>query len=83
MRHPDGNWGGFSYAWNAQQTDATLVQGGAVRDIGGGQNWIFPSELAVPQAVTRRRPAVPWDLRARSSTGTSPTRRRAELRTNC
>ena len=44
MRHPDGNWGGFSYAWNAQQTDATLVQGGATRDIGGGQNWIFPSE---------------------------------------
>ena len=24
--------------------DATLVEGGAVRDIGNGQNWIFPSE---------------------------------------
>ena len=44
MRHPDGNWGGFTYEWNAQQTDATLVQGGAVRDIGDGQQWIFPSE---------------------------------------
>jgi uncharacterized repeat protein (TIGR03806 family) len=44
MRHPDGNWGGFSYAWNAQQTDALLVQGGATRDIGNGQQWIFPSE---------------------------------------
>ena len=44
MRHPDGGWGGFTYEWNAQQTDATLVQGGAMRDIGGGQNWIFPSE---------------------------------------
>jgi uncharacterized repeat protein (TIGR03806 family) len=44
MRHPDGAWGGFSYEWNAQQTDATLVQGGAVRDIGNGQQWIFPSE---------------------------------------
>ena len=44
MRHPDGNWGGFTYEWNAQQTDATLVEGGAVRDIGNGQNWIFPSE---------------------------------------
>jgi uncharacterized repeat protein (TIGR03806 family) len=44
MRHPDGNWGGFTYEWNAQQTDANLVQGGAVRDIGGGQQWIFPSE---------------------------------------
>jgi len=44
MRHPDGNWGGFTYEWNTQQTDATLVTGGAVRDIGGGQQWIFPSE---------------------------------------
>ena len=44
MRHPDGNWGGFTYEWNTQQTDANLVTGGAVRDIGGGQQWIFPSE---------------------------------------
>ncbi len=44
MRHPDGNWGGFSYAWNVEQTDATLVQGGDTRDIGNGQRWIFPSE---------------------------------------
>ena len=26
MRHPDGNWGGYTYEWNAQQTDATLVR---------------------------------------------------------
>jgi uncharacterized repeat protein (TIGR03806 family) len=44
MRHPDGVWGGFTYEWNAQGTDATRVQGGAVRDIGGGQQWLFPSE---------------------------------------
>ena len=44
MRHPDGAWGGFSYEWNAQQSDATLVQGGAIRDLGNGQQWIFPSE---------------------------------------
>ncbi len=44
MRHPDGVWGGYTYEWNAQQTDATRVQAGAVRDIGGGQQWIFPSE---------------------------------------
>ena len=43
MRHPDGTWGGFTYEWNAQQTDATLVDGRVVRDIGNGQNWIFPS----------------------------------------
>jgi uncharacterized repeat protein (TIGR03806 family) len=44
MRHPDGVWGGFTYAWNAQQTDAALVSGGALNDIGSGQQWIFPSE---------------------------------------
>jgi uncharacterized repeat protein (TIGR03806 family) len=43
MRHPDGTWGGFTYEWNAQQTDATLVEGGADRDIGNGQMWRFPS----------------------------------------
>lgn len=52
MRHPDGNWGGFTYEWNAQQTDATLVQGGAVRDIGNGQQWIFPSESQCLQCHT-------------------------------
>jgi uncharacterized repeat protein (TIGR03806 family) len=52
MRHPDGEWGGFSYEWNAQQTDANLVQGGAVRDIGGGQQWIFPSESQCLQCHT-------------------------------
>jgi uncharacterized repeat protein (TIGR03806 family) len=44
MRHPDGTWGGFTYEWNAQQTDAMLVEGGADRDIGNGQTWRFPSE---------------------------------------
>jgi uncharacterized repeat protein (TIGR03806 family) len=52
MRHPDGNWGGFTYEWNTQQTDANLVQGGAVRDIGGGQQWIFPSEAQCLQCHT-------------------------------
>ena len=43
-RHNDGNWGGFTYEWNAAQTQATLLRGGAVRDIGNGRQWIFPSE---------------------------------------
>jgi uncharacterized repeat protein (TIGR03806 family) len=42
MRHPDGDWAGYTYEWNAQHTDATLVQGGKTVAI-GGQNWIFPS----------------------------------------
>jgi uncharacterized repeat protein (TIGR03806 family) len=42
MRHPDGDWAGYTYEWNSQQTNATLVQGGKTVAI-GGQNWIFPS----------------------------------------
>ena len=44
MRHPDGVWGGFSYEWNTAQTQATLLEGGAVRDLGDGRSWIFPNE---------------------------------------
>jgi uncharacterized repeat protein (TIGR03806 family) len=44
MRHPDGVWGGFSYEWNADQTQATLLEGGATRALDGGRSWIFPSE---------------------------------------
>ncbi|HEY8540210.1 MAG TPA: PQQ-dependent sugar dehydrogenase, partial [Steroidobacteraceae bacterium] len=51
MRHPDGVWGGYSYEWNAQQTDATLVRGGAQRVI-DGQPWIFPSEAQCAQCHT-------------------------------
>ena len=43
MRHPDGVWAGYSYEWNAQQTDATLVRGGKQVTI-SGQTWIYPSE---------------------------------------
>ncbi len=44
MRHPDGSWAGYTYEWDAAQTDATLVRSGARRDLGNGQTWIFPSE---------------------------------------
>ena len=43
MRHPDGVWAGYTYEWNVQQTDATLVTGGKQVTV-GGQPWIFPSE---------------------------------------
>jgi uncharacterized repeat protein (TIGR03806 family) len=42
MRHPDGEWAGYTYEWNAQRTDATLVQGGKTVTV-GSQSWIFPS----------------------------------------
>jgi mono/diheme cytochrome c family protein len=43
MRHPDGDWAGYSYEWNAQGNDATLVRGGKRVTI-GSQEWIYPSE---------------------------------------
>jgi len=41
MRHPDGGWAGYTYEWNAQQTDATIVVGGKTVNI-SGQEWLFP-----------------------------------------
>lgn len=41
VRHDDGAWAGYSYAWNADGSDATLLDAGETRDI-AGQPWIFP-----------------------------------------
>ncbi|MEQ9002774.1 MAG: PQQ-dependent sugar dehydrogenase, partial [Pseudomonadales bacterium] len=43
MRHPDGEWVGYSYEWNSQNTAATRIDGGATRNI-DGEDWIFPSQ---------------------------------------
>lgn len=43
MRHPDGEWAGYTYEWNAASTEATRVVGGKVANI-GNQEYIFPSE---------------------------------------
>ena len=43
MRHPDGVWAGYTYEWNAAQTEATRVRGGKVVNV-SGQDWIYPSE---------------------------------------
>ena len=51
MRHPDGIWAGYTYAWNEAQTDATRVIGGALADIAGSP-WLFPSEVECMQCHT-------------------------------
>jgi uncharacterized repeat protein (TIGR03806 family) len=43
MRHPDGVWAGYTYEWDAQQSEARRVRGGKTV-ISNGQPWIFPSE---------------------------------------
>jgi uncharacterized repeat protein (TIGR03806 family) len=44
MRHPDGEWAGYTYEWNDAQTDATRVVGGKEAPKGLANDWIFPSE---------------------------------------
>jgi uncharacterized repeat protein (TIGR03806 family) len=51
MRHPDGVWAGYTYEWNAQQSEATLVVGGKQTTV-AGQTWIFPSEAQCLQCHT-------------------------------
>ncbi|MEP7311050.1 MAG: PQQ-dependent sugar dehydrogenase [Pseudomonadota bacterium] len=51
MRHPDGEWAGYTYQWNVGQSDATRVQGGATVTY-GAQSWIFPSEADCLQCHT-------------------------------
>jgi uncharacterized repeat protein (TIGR03806 family) len=51
MRHPDGVWAGYTYEWNAAQTEATRVRGGKVATI-NGQQWIYPSEAECMQCHT-------------------------------
>jgi uncharacterized repeat protein (TIGR03806 family) len=51
MRHPDGAWAGYSYEWNDQQTDATLVVGEKQKSV-MGQTWVFPSDAQCLQCHT-------------------------------
>jgi uncharacterized repeat protein (TIGR03806 family) len=51
MRHPDGQWAGYTYRWNDAQTAATRVRGGLVTDV-AGQRWTFPSEAQCLQCHT-------------------------------
>jgi uncharacterized repeat protein (TIGR03806 family) len=43
MRHPDGVWAGYTYYWNAAQTDASRVSNGLDVNV-SGQTWHIPSE---------------------------------------
>ncbi|MCB1773272.1 MAG: PQQ-dependent sugar dehydrogenase [Gammaproteobacteria bacterium] len=45
MHHPGGTWGGYTYEWNDDQSEATRVLGGKVK-LTAGQTWIYPSENA-------------------------------------
>ncbi len=50
-RHTDGTWAGYSYEWNAAQTDATLLNASKTINV-NGQNWTFPSQTQCLQCHT-------------------------------
>ncbi|MEM1232298.1 MAG: PQQ-dependent sugar dehydrogenase, partial [Pseudomonadota bacterium] len=43
MRHPDGDWAGYSYEWNSAQTEANRVRTGRTLSV-GATPWRIPSE---------------------------------------
>ncbi|QQR91265.1 MAG: PQQ-dependent sugar dehydrogenase [Myxococcales bacterium] len=51
VRHEDGNWAGYSYEWNDDQSDATWLRNGKTRDV-AGQTWIYPSSAQCLQCHT-------------------------------
>lgn len=42
VRHADGAWAGYNYAWNDDATDATLLEDSLVKNF-GDQSWTYPS----------------------------------------
>ncbi|HEX6994152.1 MAG TPA: PQQ-dependent sugar dehydrogenase [Gammaproteobacteria bacterium] len=42
MQHADGDWGMYSYEWDAALRDGVLVDGGKTIDV-GGKPWLLPS----------------------------------------
>lgn len=42
VRHDDGGWAGYSYEWDADGKDATLLESGKLKRV-GTTDWIFPS----------------------------------------
>lgn len=51
MRHQDGTWAGYTYEWNDQETDATLLPASKSKQV-GGQAWYYPSRAQCLQCHT-------------------------------
>lgn len=52
MRHDSGDWAGYSYEWNDEQTEAVLLPGARDRQV-DGQLWHYPSRAECLQCHTR------------------------------
>jgi len=51
MRHDDGEWAGYTYAWNETGTDAELLPADKTVEV-GGQTWTYPSRSQCLQCHT-------------------------------
>lgn len=51
IRHDDGEWAGYSYAWNDSETEAELLPGARLRSV-DGQIWRYPSRSECLQCHT-------------------------------
>ncbi|MGH2900880.1 MAG: PQQ-dependent sugar dehydrogenase, partial [Solirubrobacteraceae bacterium] len=43
MRHDDGAWAGYTYEWNDDGTDATLLPGSKLKTLSDTAAWAYPS----------------------------------------
>jgi uncharacterized repeat protein (TIGR03806 family) len=43
MRHDDGGWAGYTYEWNDDGKDATLLPANKLKALGAGATWSYPS----------------------------------------
>lgn len=44
VRHDDGNWGGYTYEWREDLSDADLVSDGKQKTLSNGLLWTYPDE---------------------------------------
>ncbi len=53
MRHDDGGWGGYTYEWDTDGKDATLLPAGKLRPLDGGAMWTYPSRTQCMQCHSK------------------------------
>jgi len=53
MRHDDGVWAGYTYEWDDDGEDATLVTVAKKRSFEGGGEWLYPSGAQCMQCHTQ------------------------------
>jgi uncharacterized repeat protein (TIGR03806 family) len=53
MRHDDGGWAGYTYEWNDDGKDATLLAGSKLKTLGAAASWAYPSRTQCIQCHSK------------------------------